>query len=82
MCNLCTNSQLQHFVQCILSMLKASLLMSSPDYLFDLMHAATLLPSVFSAQWQSEAAVTDGGNAAQAAGSEPGNTTPLEPEVW
>lgn len=55
--------------------------MSFPDYLSDQMHAATRLPSVFSAEQQSEVAVTDGENTTQAAGNESGNTTPLEPEV-
>ena len=55
--------------------------MSSPDYLSDQMHAATLLPSVLSAAQQIEVAVTDGENATQAAENESGNTTPLEPEV-
>lgn len=59
----------------------ASLLISSPGYLFDQMPPADPLPSLSSAEWQSEAEVTDGENAAQAVVSEIGNTTPPEPEV-
>lgn len=45
------------------------------------MPPADPLPSLSSAEWQSEAEVTDEENAAQAVVSEIGNTTPPEPEV-
>lgn len=45
------------------------------------MPPADPLPSLSSAEWQSEAEVTDEENAAQAVVSENGNTTPPEPEV-
>lgn len=57
---------------------RASLLIF--PYLFDQVHGATPLLSVFSAEWQSGVAVTDGEIATQAVVSVPGNITPLEPE--
>lgn len=45
------------------------------------MPPADPLPSLSSAEWQSEAEVTDEENAAQAVVSEIGNTTHPEPEV-
>lgn len=45
------------------------------------MPPADPLPSLSSAEWQSEDEVTDEENAAQAVVSEIGNTTPPEPEV-
>lgn len=45
------------------------------------MHAVVQSPSVLSAAWPRKAAATPGENAAQAAGTATGNTTPLEPEA-
>lgn len=51
------------------------------DYLFDQVHAVTLLVSAISVELSSGASVTDRENATQGVRSMPGNTTPLEPEV-
>lgn len=56
-------------------------LRSSSSYLFDQMHAATLLPPGFSAASQSEVLVPGAENAARVEGSMSENTTPPEPEV-